>query len=1146
MYWRTDPNGAYQFYGPQGQERWVPTDLTRGNPGDFDPLDQLVGGSYGERSDNDIYEWRILSRGPVPLNVLMEFLPGPPYRPLWSATIDPNTGYPVPPSPGSPPDPSLRWGQHAVFWAAPYSGDLFVDEGTILDLDTQANLTAYVNAGGRLLVSGQDIAWGLTHNGGVPNQAFLQNILGASYVRDDVGGTDPARSHRGQVPTLSGSGPIAGGPWYMSDPPRNVAWCGDSQLQAGVHVNRGDCSALNQAWPDEIQPAGANTQTCYTYQGRVVGVYTSGFPNGGKTVYLSFGAEGVHKAFGQIPNTSPPRAYCRQHRKKLFHSIVAWFRESGCIIARVKWGSTSSGHVAGEPIPNAWVFASSGAGTWAAKTDAQGMAYFTGLPAVSGWRVTAQILGAMADHEARVNTYAYTGLFAGAGMEDFSMFEVPPGGISGTVTDAISGEPLAGIHVRATSDLLDPSGNPYIGTATTGSDGTYVISNLPVSTYTVEANYDRTTTGNVNYSSQTLSGILVSPEQITPNVDFALDPAPGGIRGRVVASDTGNPLADCVVTVLNQPSIQPQTTGDDGVFVFDNVPTGSHQVEIKRLQYESRTVDVTVQANRVTDLGDIILQRIPPGTLLARTVDRNGNPIAGIQIDVRFNNQTVVTPLPTTGSDGRVTIPLAAETYEVFAIDPDPARGLAFSPDPATVVILSGEQTEQVFVVEPQQTFEAGLQMFAPAFNYAGRDPASVLGVVPERLRMARWNPELGEFELWSPNANQAAFELLRGRGFFVLFPPEGAAITSRGTPRPTEPEYRQPVSVSLSAANNGWNIIGSGFNFPIAWYDSTVTAGGQTMTVAEAISQGIIANGLFTYGQRGYELAQTMAPWRAYWVRTKQAVVVNLTPPPVTASAPAEVGPMAAVKREGVSWAVPVVVSCGELRDSANWFGVAPDDRGLDERFDILEPPSLRGLLREELRASFDHSDYGAGVVSLAADFRAAVGRAQTWDLTVRTTARGAQVTVSWPDLRALPRHLSASLTDLATGETISMRSAQAYTFRSAEDGTPRRLRITVRTVGGSYSGIMITGVSAVRGRAVIRYRAYEDVTVDIRILNAAGRVVRHLVMGKFRPAGVHEESWNGRSDAGTLLPSGQYTVEIRGVFSDRTVQRAAARLVR
>jgi len=77
--------------------------------------------------------------------------------------------------------PSLSTLQNysTVIW---FTGDDWLT--TLTDID-QANLQAYLDGGGNLFISGQDIGYDLTDNGSAAN-AFFTDYLHASYVQDDV------------------------------------------------------------------------------------------------------------------------------------------------------------------------------------------------------------------------------------------------------------------------------------------------------------------------------------------------------------------------------------------------------------------------------------------------------------------------------------------------------------------------------------------------------------------------------------------------------------------------------------------------------------------------------------------------------------------------------------------------------------------------------------------------------------------------------------------------------------------------------------------------------------------------------------------------------------------------------------------------
>jgi hypothetical protein len=57
-----------------------------------------------------------------------------------------------------------------------------------------------------------------------------------------------------------------------------------------------------------------------------------------------------------------------------------------------------------------------------------------------------------------------------------------------------------------------------------------------------------------------------------------------------------------------------------------------------------------------------------------------------------------------------------------------------------------------------------------------------------------------------------------------------------------------------------------------------------------------------------------------------------------------------------------------------------------------------------------------------------------------------------------------------------------------------------------------------------IIRYDLPRDARVTLRVYDVSGRVVRVLRGGAAEPAGRHEATWDGRSDAGRAAASGVY----------------------
>jgi hypothetical protein len=132
-----------------------------------------------------------------------------------------------------------------------------------LDADDRAAIGAYLDGGGSLFVTGQDIGWDFYDVSGSQygNQVWYQTYLGCYYVNDDTNDM-----------TIEG---IAGDP--ISD--------------GMAFAISGGTGASNQQYPSEIAPWNGGVACLLYSAGREAGVHldTGTF----KSVYFSFGFEGI-------------------------------------------------------------------------------------------------------------------------------------------------------------------------------------------------------------------------------------------------------------------------------------------------------------------------------------------------------------------------------------------------------------------------------------------------------------------------------------------------------------------------------------------------------------------------------------------------------------------------------------------------------------------------------------------------------------------------------------------------------------------------------------------------------------------------------------------------------------------------------------
>ena len=331
-------------------------------------------------------------------------------------------------------------------------------------------------------------------------------------------------------------------------------------------------------------------------------------------------------------------------------------------------------------------------------------------------------------------------------------------------------------------------------------------------------------------------------------------------------------------------------------------------------------------------------------------------------------------------------------------------------------------------------------------------------------------------------------------------------------------------VRIPLTA---GWNMIGDPFPFAVDWNGCQVEYQGQTKPLSEAVDAGWISGTLYTYEPGGYTWVNAPAgqlkPWEGYWVKAK--VNCWLLVPPVPSGViglgerRSEDG-MALEERGRATakeWRLRLSVSAGtESEDRYNFIGVSESARdGADSR-DVEEPPAP-----------------GAGVVSLylveggrrlAQDVRSASsGGPQVWDVEVLLPGARQQVTLSWPDLSALPRGMEAYLEDEATGRRVAMRTCTAYSFNSGEGGV-RRFRITVQPRSGSSLAITELSVMRTRGVPSVRVNISRDAMLRVVVLDPASGRRQTLVGEHAGRAGMNVIS-TGRSDG---LGAGMYLIEI------------------
>jgi len=141
--------------------------------------------------------------------------------------------------------------------------------------------------------------------------------------------------------------------------------------------------------------------------------------------------------------------------------------------------------------------------------------------------------------------------------------------------------------------------------------------------------------------------------------------------------------------------------------------------------------------------------------------------------------------------------------------------------------------------------------------------------------------------------------------------------------------------------------------------------------------------------------------------------------------------------------------------------------------------------------------------------------------------------VSLSFPDLTAVPSAYRLTLCDIATSETINMRTAHTYTFRALGE---RRFRIDATP--DTSGALVVSGVSAQQagdGGIAIAYTLSAAAEITIEVRNIAGRVVRTVPCAAGQ-AGLNSAFWDVRNTAGAKVPTGAYLCSITARADDGT----------
>ncbi|HIE51324.1 MAG TPA: hypothetical protein EYP85_06160 [Armatimonadetes bacterium] len=409
-------------------------------------------------------------------------------------------------------------------------------------------------------------------------------------------------------------------------------------------------------------------------------------------------------------------------------------------------------------------------------------------------------------------------------------------------------------------------------------------------------------------------------------------------------------------------------------------------------------------------------------------------------------------------------------------------------------------------------TFSLDLQYLLGSLGTLGTGGAGV----------ARWNPRENRYRFF-PEAFITTVQ--PGEGFWLLnVDLNSVTLPATNSALPLD----QGVSVRLDP---GWNQIGCPYTVSTAWLDAEITTQeGVVYKLIEAANANLIRATLYEYNPEGWppyqfsaEPGTLLRPWRGYWVRALQPLVLVIHPP--RAIGPYSQPVFRSKPRSPVDgWQLALWAEAPNLKSNPLWIGACARAANGYDPLDIDQPPLPRWA--DFLELSLTHSDWGINNGEYLRDLRAPVVGVQTWAFTVRTTRPEGEVTLRWNG-REVPPDLRLTLIDQESGERRVMPGPAGYTFRPGPSGV-RHFLVRAERRGAERLQITNLWIRPLRAGMALAYTLSQPARVEVSITSLQGRLVRTLEKNRARGLGTHTAVWDGRDEQGRLVPAGQYLCQV------------------
>lgn len=277
------------------------------------------------------------------------------------------------------------------------------------------------------------------------------------------------------------------------------------------------------------------------------------------------------------------------------------------------------------------------------------------------------------------------------------------GTVQGHVIDGSTGEPVSGATVAA-QDLTGMRAETV-----TDDDGMFVLGLLAPATYTISVN----TSGYATATEQ----ITLLPSTTVPRT-ISLSPTSGDLSLTVSEEETGDPIKGALVTLTIHDQRLTTMTPSNGNIILTDLPTGIHQAEVEKENFETSQTIVRIKSQEVKieevhltplDIHDTaiiginVMQSVihmgEAGNLVV-TAGNEGMWPETVSLTVYANETAIITD----------SISLSRQTYQTFVYNwdtegmPPGAYEITVTVTPVTGERETGDNTQTYGIIRVQDT----------------------------------------------------------------------------------------------------------------------------------------------------------------------------------------------------------------------------------------------------------------------------------------------------------------------------------------------------------------------------------------------------------------------------------------------------------